>query len=106
MGKSSILGGEKAASFPDGRDIGSLGPSDSSDSGSDVGGLDLQGDTDASGTGERPAVEPGENLDGADILPDRVSSDPDTRGAEGNVDVENIVEDDVDIDDPDADAER
>jgi len=102
MGKSSILGGEKAANFPEGRDIERLGPSDSSDSGSDVMGLDLPGDTDAAGTGERPSVEPGEHSDGADILPDRVSTrDPDARGAGDNSDVENIVEDDVDIEDSD-----
>lgn len=102
MGRSSILGGEPAANYPEGRDIESLGPSDSSDSGGDLMGLDLQGDSDASGTGERPSVEPGENLDGADILPDRVSSrDPDARGAGDNADVENIVEDDVDIEDSD-----
>lgn len=40
MGRSSLLGAEPAAVEPEGRDIAALGPSDSSDSGSDVAGLD------------------------------------------------------------------
>lgn len=45
MGRSSLLGIDPAAPEPAGRDKASLGPSDSSDSGSDVTGL--EGDDDA-----------------------------------------------------------
>lgn len=66
-----------------------LGPSDSSDSGSDVAGAsdaglsmgdaDLDSDTDRFGTGERAAAagQP-EVVDGADIAPDQVVSMPDS----------------------------
>jgi len=40
MGRSSLLGAEPAELEPGGRDIAALGPGDSSDSGSDVAGLD------------------------------------------------------------------
>ncbi len=40
MGRSSLLGVEQAELQPGGRDIAALGPGDSSDSGSDVAGLD------------------------------------------------------------------
>jgi hypothetical protein len=49
---------ESGNAFPKGHDIGSVGPSDSSDSGSDmvgVGGLDST--TDRNGTGERASLE-------------------------------------------------
>jgi hypothetical protein len=49
---------ESGNEFPKGRDIGSVGPSDSSDSGADmmgVGGLDST--TDRNGTGERASLE-------------------------------------------------
>ncbi len=64
--------------YPDegpGHDIGTLGPGDSSDSGSDVIGTSLaQTDTDRHGTGERQSVEPNEReADGADISPDHVA---------------------------------
>ena len=57
-----------------------LGPSDSSDSGSDlvgapegVGDLELDGDSDRAGTGERMGAGPAEEVpDGADIAPDRI----------------------------------
>jgi hypothetical protein len=39
MGQSSLLGAERAAPEPKGRDTEALGPSDSSDSGSDMAGL-------------------------------------------------------------------
>jgi len=71
MAKSSLVGVDRAPAIPKGRDIDLKGPSDSSDSGSDIQGeLDLgadevglprdlalpiehSGDTDAGGTGER-----------------------------------------------------
>ena len=40
MGHSSLLGVESASPEPIGRDVASLGPSDSSDSGSDMAGLE------------------------------------------------------------------
>lgn len=40
MGTSSILGGQRAPIEPAGRDAGALGPSDSSDSGSDMAGVE------------------------------------------------------------------
>jgi hypothetical protein len=74
MAYSSILGADKAPLQPSGRDAELLGPSDSSDSGSDaLGTAELHADSDASGTGERGSVTPGgEGREGADILPDRV----------------------------------
>jgi hypothetical protein len=70
MATSSILGGERPPVEPKGTDEESLGPSDSSDSGSD-----------ALGTGDRAATEGGEagfeEATNADILPDRVGVFPD-----------------------------
>lgn len=40
MGHSSLLGTDRAAVVPDGRDVATLGPGDSSDSGSDMMGID------------------------------------------------------------------
>lgn len=97
MSTSSILGGERAATQAEGRDAHALGPSDTSDSGSDVQGtlsaetppmgedqftdtagpanLDLSSDSDSSGTGERGAAVPGESaLQGSDITPDQVTT--------------------------------
>ncbi|MGE0861583.1 MAG: chemotaxis protein [Gammaproteobacteria bacterium] len=68
--------GRPDETLPPGHDLRALGPSDSSDSGSDlvgapVAGLDGTGDRD--GTGERPAVEASTALEpGNEILPDRV----------------------------------
>lgn len=73
MAYSSILGAEIAPTQPSGRDAALLGPSDSSDSGSDaMGTAEVHADSDASGTGERGSVTPGEGRQGADILPDRI----------------------------------
>jgi len=70
---SSILGADIAPTQSKGRDSEALGPSDSSDSGSDaVGTAEIHGDSDAAGTGERGSVTPGEGREGGDILPDRV----------------------------------
>lgn len=77
MAKSSLLGGDAAPGIPEGRTIARLGPSDSSDSGSDVGTAGSNAsDTDASGTGERLSVDqPGNEVAAdADILPDRVDA--------------------------------
>jgi len=88
MSQSSILGGQKAPTQARGRDTDALGPSDSSDSGSDVQGehthlasdpqdagavpVELDSDTDAAGTGERGAAFGTEIEEGADIRPDRI----------------------------------
>ena len=90
MTNSSLLGGERAAQYAKGRDIDALGPSDSSDSGSDVQGeLSLMGegdhadqlgqlivgtanDSDASGTGERGSATGQDGPDAMDIMPDHV----------------------------------
>lgn len=76
MARSSILGGQRAPERAPGHDTDRLGPSDSSDSGSDMP-HDPAGDsnTDRFGTGERAGVEPGAAPDGADILPDHLEQD-------------------------------
>lgn len=104
MAQSSILGGERVAGIPVGKDVDALGPSDSSDSGSDVQGLPapgvaestggpldgaLRGDSDAGGTGERGSAVVGEDAAaGADIAPDRVVSDPDADADAQDADAE------------------
>ena len=73
MAYSSILGAEVAPTQPSGREAELLGPSDSSDSGSDAMGTDeLHGDSDSRGTGERGVVAGSDGREGGDILPDRV----------------------------------
>ena len=76
MAKSSLMGGERAAVHPSGKGSDLLGPSDSSDSGSDAQGElgpdQLNSDSDRSGTGERASADLGDSGDSADILPDRV----------------------------------
>ena len=76
MAYSSILGGERAPTQAEGKTAGSLGPSDSSDSGSDSLGEftedQLASDSDRYGTGERASVQPDQDGGPADILPDRV----------------------------------
>ena len=92
MATSPLLGGERAPTQAPGRDLESLGPSDSSDSGSDVQGqLDLypdsdlerhigitpgpDNDSDSGGTGERGAAVPESDVrEGDDISPDRIRS--------------------------------
>lgn len=71
MTHSSVLGAPDAA--PDEDKTGALGPSDTSDSGSDLAGLpDEATDTDSGGTGERGSVDPQEEQAGSDVLPDEV----------------------------------
>jgi hypothetical protein len=90
MTNSNFLGGEPAATYAPGKDVEALGPSDSSDSGSDVQGerslqgdgehadqlgsliVDAGSDSDASGTGERASATGRDSLDGSDIAPDQV----------------------------------
>lgn len=89
---SSIRGGITAPPRAAGKNIDALGPSDSSDSGSDVRGaspmptlpdnpaewgalpVDPDSDSDASGTGERGSATGKQVPDGADILPDQAGA--------------------------------
>jgi hypothetical protein len=91
MTNSTILGGERAARHAAGKDVDALGPSDSSDSGSDVQGehsvqgegehadelgsliVNTASDSDAAGTGERGSATGQDVPDGADIMPDQVT---------------------------------
>ena len=101
MATSSILGGQRAPVQPGGTDVDALGPSDSSDSGSDVqtdrnravlpdesaeGALPIAhgSTTDAAGTGERASADPAAPRDDADVLPDRVGALP--PGTSGEID--------------------
>lgn len=76
MATSSILGGDRVPVQPAGMDVASLGPSDSTDSGSDILGAfdvdELSSDSDAEGTGERRSVDPFNVRSDADILPDHI----------------------------------
>lgn len=126
MSNSSILGGSHAAEQADGKDIDLLGPSDSSDSGSDVQnehamstepdntgewGAVLAGrdtDSDADGTGERASADGDAPIDGADIMPDRIidalGTDDDPASRRKSVQAgELALDEDGDLDDdPDA----
>jgi hypothetical protein len=83
MAHSSILGADVAPSQPICRGSDLLGPSDSSDSGSDaLGTEELHGDSDAAGTGERGSVVGADTREGGDILPDRVTRLPDGEDSE------------------------
>jgi hypothetical protein len=119
MATSSILGGERAARQADGKGVDRLGPSDSSDSGSDVQGespmatgpdnpgewgavvTDLASDTDASGTGERATVDGSSVADGADILPDRIVDDPGLLDVDDLPDIDSAIAADDLADDAD-----
>lgn len=91
MATSSITGANPpAAAIPDGKDVDALGPSDSSDSGSDVQGerpmatapdnaaemgalpVEYGTSTDSTGTGERGSATGDEPEPAADIEPDRI----------------------------------
>ena len=90
MATSSILGGERAPLHASGRGADLLGPSDSSDSGSDslgeLGPDQMDSDTDRYGTGERASADLDESGSGLDILPDHV--DRASRGAADASDLE------------------
>ena len=91
MGTSPLVPGSTSGlndrSIRRGHGTEALGPSDSSDSGSDVQGFGadrqlgdahLNSDTDRSGTGERLGATPDvEFEDGVDIAPDKVQAAPD-----------------------------
>ncbi|MBL0726646.1 hypothetical protein [Piscinibacter sp. HJYY11] len=115
MATSSILGGNTAPQRPLGTGADLLGPSDSSDSGSDVQGeralatdaddggtgaipAELDSDTDSRGTGERAAAIGTEPRDGGDIMPDRVIRTSDALDDADRLDVDELVVDDDDSD--------
>jgi hypothetical protein len=95
MSRSNILGGERAPQQAKGRDDATLGPSDTSDSGSDIQGesrlktdteegelggatpVAFDSDSDSMGTGERRSAVPDHGRDGADIGPDRIARSKD-----------------------------
>ncbi|MDM0022700.1 hypothetical protein [Variovorax saccharolyticus] len=110
MANSSILGGARAPARPKGTEVDALGPSDSSDSGSDVqtdlhraalpdaaseGALPIAHDStsDAAGTGERASADPSGPRADADVLPDRLGVVP-----------QDALDVAVSLDDPDAAA--
>lgn len=104
MAQNIILGADRAPQIPPGHDIDALGPSDTSDTGSDVQGTVIPGeipqhlddlhtrhesedslrqeihraDSDTTATGERASAILSENLrDGGDIAPDQIVDTPD-----------------------------
>ena len=121
MATSSIVGGERAAQQAEGRDDDVLGPSDTSDSGSDIQGAsrlkttapegEMGGatpviedrDSDAAGTGERAEAVPEGARDGADIAPDRIARSKDALDSADPIDddddsIEGLAIDDYDED--------
>jgi len=102
MAYSSILGGETAATHPSGKTAGALGPSDSSDSGSDalgeLGDAQLDSDSDRHGTGERASADARDEGRSADILPDQVARLDGTAGTLAEVEALAADEDDADPD--------
>jgi hypothetical protein len=111
MAHSSILGGERAAVQPSGRGADLLGPSDSSDSGSDamgeLGPDQMDSDTDRNGTGERASADMRDSGSGLDILPDHVDR-ASRGGADGELDVDQLAaeEDDDSADEDGAESDR
>ncbi|MBD9664717.1 hypothetical protein FB547_103220 [Variovorax beijingensis] len=100
MATSSILGGDRPPEEPKGKDVDSLGPSDTSDSGSDVctsrersaipedaaeGAIPIahESSTDAEGTGERASADAPPSAPDADILPDRTEDAGSAAGLAG-----------------------
>lgn len=117
MARSSIMGGDTPPTVPEGADVDLLGPSDTSDSGSDVQGerpmatapdnpaewgavVSAHGsDSDSAGTGERAAAAGDAGRDNADILPDRIVA-PGSDGSEDALDeVPGLADEDVEFDD-------
>ena len=125
MSKSSILGGQRVAQQAKGRSADALGPSDTSDSGSDIQGatrlktdteegelggatpMDVDSDSDAMGTGERGSAVPDGVRDGADISPDRIARSKDALDSAESIggdddSIEALTDDDT-ADDEDGD---
>ena len=125
MAYSSILGGDRAPQQAPGRDADTLGPSDSSDSGSDVQGATRlktepeegeetggatpvveASDSDAGGTGESAEAVPEGARDGADIAPDRIARSKDALdSADSITDNDDSIESLADDSEDDGDEE-
>ena len=108
MARSSILGGERAPQQARGRNAETLGPGDTSDSGSDIQGatrlktdaeegqlggatpMDVDSDSDSMGTGERKSAVPDGARDGADISPDRIARSKDALDSAVPIDDDSI----------------
>jgi hypothetical protein len=120
MSQSSILGGDRAPQQADGRSSDVLGPSDTSDSGSDIQGatrlktdtaegemggatpVETDSDSDSMGTGERAEAVPEGARDGADIAPDKIARSKDALdAADVSLDTDDI--DELALDDSDDD---
>ncbi len=100
MAHSSLLGGDPTPRQPSGTDVASLGPSDLSDTGSDMGmgALDpeaLDSDSDSLGTGERATVDGRSPVSGADILPDHLER----AGASDEASTDDALQHELDFDD-------
>jgi hypothetical protein len=127
MSQSSILGGDRAPQQAPGRDDDTLGPSDISDSGSDIQGatrlktdtpegevggatpVDTNSDSDSMGTGERAEAVPEGARDGADIAPDRIARSKDAldsaESITGNDDtIESLADESSDEDEDEEEA--
>ncbi|UXH80569.1 hypothetical protein [Roseateles amylovorans] len=122
MATSSILGGTTVPERHKGTGTDALGPSDSSDSGSDVSGeramatgpddpdnlgavpSDISSDTDRFGTGERASATPGRrDREDGDILPDSIRTGPsDQLDFDSDIDVEELASGDDPSAGPDA----
>ena len=126
MARSSILGGERAPQQAKGRSAETLGPGDTSDSGSDIQGatrlktdaeegqlggatpIDADSDSDSMGTGERASAVPDGARDGADITPDRIARSKDALDSAESIgddddSIEGLANDESDEDDDDGD---
>lgn len=124
MSRSSILGGERAPQQAKGRSAETLGPGDTSDSGSDIQGatrlktdaeegqlggatpIDSDSDSDSMGTGERASAVPDGARDGADISPDRIARSKDALDSAESIEddddsVEALANDEPEEDDED-----
>ena len=124
MARSSILGGERAPQQARGRSAETLGPGDTSDSGSDIQGatrlktdteegelggampIDTDSDSDSMGTGERASAIPDGARDGADIGPDRIARSKDALDSavmigDDDDSIEGLADDAPDDDDDD-----
>jgi hypothetical protein len=78
MANSTLLNdGAEAMGFPPGHTNSDLGPSDSSDTGSDRVGLPQgDSDSDSGGAGDRPSVDISIEEEGDDLLPDSIEPIP------------------------------
>lgn len=104
MATSSIVGGSRVPEEVTGKDMGALGPSDNTDSGSDAKGAYpgdvMSSDTDAAGTGESAAIDPGGIEPDADILPDHLEPLPGAGTAEDSgPDIDGVQHMAADMDD-------